>query len=187
MVISFSVRRTERLKRADVYNEGLIAGKEEVKMNSKVIAKQIINFNKANFDNTFDAITVLQNHSEKMVDLFLEQATLFPPEGKKVIAEWMESFRKGRKDFKVSVDDNFKTVEDFFVSSVNAMDFPVCNFMEKANAYSEDAPAEIKKESVDRSDKALNQTVVKKETGSKGKTGVGIIKKVRRTAKAVKK
>lgn len=156
-------------------------------MNSKVIAKQIINFNKANFDNTFDAITVLQNHSEKMVDLFLEQATIFPPEGKKVIAEWMESFRKGRKDFKVSVDDHFKTVEDFFVSSVNAMDFPVCNSMEKANAYLGDVPAETRKASAGRGDKATSKIAAKKEIVITGKSRDRMTKTVRRTAKAVKK
>ena len=43
-------------------------------MHPKMIAKQIIDFNKATFDNTFDALTALQDHSEKMVRLFLEKA-----------------------------------------------------------------------------------------------------------------
>lgn len=90
-------------------------------MHSKIIAKQIIDFNKAAFDSTFDAITALQDHSEKMVKLFLEKASFFPPEGKKVITEWMDAYKKGKKDFRESVDDSFKIVEDYFVDSANAI------------------------------------------------------------------
>lgn len=39
-------------------------------MHPKMIAKKIIDFNKSNFDNTFEAVNVLQDHSERMVDLF---------------------------------------------------------------------------------------------------------------------
>lgn len=168
-------------------------------MHLKMIAKQIIDFNKATFDNTFDTITALQDHSEKMVRLFLEKASLFPPEGKKVIAEWMEIYKEGKKDFKKSVDNSFKTVEDFFVDSANAMGFSIYGLIEKTDQSVEEVTDKIKKASievVDKSiqpiaivaDKAVKQgTIAKKETVAKGKTGTFSAKAVRKTAKPVKK
>lgn len=168
-------------------------------MNPQMIAKQIIDFNKATFDNTFDTITLLQNHSEKMVGLFLEKATFFPPEGKKVIAEWMESYKKGRKDFKVSVDDSFKNVEDFFIGSVNVMGLSINGLMGKTDSCLSEFTDEIKKASVEVVDKSI-QTVatvadeavkqpvaMKKKTVIEGKSGTRIVKAVSKTAKAVKK
>lgn len=102
-------------------------------MHPKTIAKQIIDFNKANFDNAFNAIIMLQDHSEQMVGLFLEKATFFPPEGKRVITEWLESYKRGSKDFKDVIDNSFKTVEDYFVSAANVMDFPVYGFANQAD------------------------------------------------------
>lgn len=87
------------------------------KMENKTIARQIIDFNKATFDNTFDAVTILQSHSEKMVNIFLEKATFFPEEGKKAITEWIESYKKGRNDYKAVVEEGFKSVENWFAHS----------------------------------------------------------------------
>lgn len=83
-------------------------------MDPKQIAKQMIQFNKAAFDNTFEAMTTLQEQTEKMVTMFLEQVPLIPAEGKKAINEWLKAYKKGRTDFKAAVDDNYKKVEEFF-------------------------------------------------------------------------
>jgi polyhydroxyalkanoate synthesis regulator phasin len=83
-------------------------------MEQKQIVKQMIDFNKTTFENTFNAITMLQDQTEKMVNMFLQQATWLPEEGKKVLNEWIAAFKKGRNDFKSGVDENFKKVEDFF-------------------------------------------------------------------------
>jgi hypothetical protein len=78
--------------------------------------KQMINFNKTAFDNSFNALVTLQEQTEKMVNGFLEQATWLPEEGKKVTLDWVKAYRKGCEDFKKTVDENFKKVEDFFAS-----------------------------------------------------------------------
>jgi len=92
-------------------------------MNPKMIAKQIIDFDKAAFDKTFDALTAFQSHSEKMMNLFLEKTNLLPSEGKKVMREWMDAYEKGKNDFKESVDNSFKTIEHFLVGSAETADF----------------------------------------------------------------
>jgi hypothetical protein len=81
------------------------------------MAKQMIDFHKATFDNTFNAMVTLQEQTEKMVSLFLEQAAWMPDDGKKAVSDWVSAYKKGREDFKKSVDDNFKKVEKFFVSN----------------------------------------------------------------------
>jgi len=86
-------------------------------MNPMQIAKQMIQFNKMTFDNAFDAMTVLQEQTEKMMSGFMEQAPWIPAEGKKVIIDWIKAYKKGRNDFKAAVEDNYKKVEDFFAGS----------------------------------------------------------------------
>lgn len=83
-------------------------------MEPKQFAKQMIQFNKAAFDNTFNAMAVLQEQTEKMVNSFMEQSAWMPAEGKKAVADWVKAYKRGRDDFKAAVDDNYKKVEEFF-------------------------------------------------------------------------
>jgi hypothetical protein len=87
-------------------------------MDPKQIANQMIQFNKTAFDNTFNAMTVLQEQTEKMVNMFLEQQSPWmPAEGKKAVTDWIKAYKRGREDFKAAVDDNYKKVEDFFAGT----------------------------------------------------------------------
>lgn len=83
-------------------------------MDPKQIAKQMIQFNKTFFDNSFDAMTVMHEQTEKMIGTYLEQVPMIPVEGKKAIADWMKSYKKSREEFKSAVEKNYKKVEDFF-------------------------------------------------------------------------
>ncbi|MGV8059508.1 MAG: hypothetical protein AB2L12_16025 [Smithellaceae bacterium] len=83
-------------------------------MDTKQIAKQMIAFNKAAFDNNFSAMNALHEQTEKIINKFWEKSPVFPEEGKKAISEWMKAYKKGCEDFKNVVDENFKKVEDFF-------------------------------------------------------------------------
>jgi polyhydroxyalkanoate synthesis regulator phasin len=83
-------------------------------MEQEKITKQMIEFHKATFDNTFNAMTILQEQTEKMVNMFLEQAPWFPAEGKEAVNEWLKTYKKGREAFKASVNESYKKVEEFF-------------------------------------------------------------------------
>jgi polyhydroxyalkanoate synthesis regulator phasin len=85
-------------------------------MDQKKLFKQMIDFQKASFDNSFNALAKIQEQGEKMVDMFLNQAGWLPEEGKKAVQEWMKAYKKGREDLKGTVEDNFKKVKDFFGS-----------------------------------------------------------------------
>lgn len=83
-------------------------------MEQKQMAKQIMDFNKKAFDNSFSAMSALQDQTEKLVFNILDKAAWFPEEGKKVINDWVISYKKGRDDFKASADESYKKVADFF-------------------------------------------------------------------------
>ena len=74
----------------------------------------MVDFYKASFDNSFKAMTMLQEQNEKMVELFLKQSAWLPDEGRKAISDWIGSYKKGRDEFKRMVDEGFKSVENFF-------------------------------------------------------------------------
>jgi polyhydroxyalkanoate synthesis regulator phasin len=76
--------------------------------------KQMITFNKTAFDNSYNAMVTLQEQTEKMANNFLDQASWLPEEGKKVTLDWIKAYKKACEDFKKTVDENFKRVEDFF-------------------------------------------------------------------------
>ena len=83
-------------------------------MDPKQIAKQMIAFNKAAFDNNFNAMNSLHEQTERLINKFWEKSPIFPEEGRKAISEWIKTYKKGCEDFKKTVDDNFQKVDDFF-------------------------------------------------------------------------
>jgi predicted aminopeptidase len=86
-------------------------------MDQKQIARQMIQFNKTAFDNSFNAMTMVYEQNAKMIGTFLEQATWLPKEGKKAISDWMQTYKKGCEDFKKLVNDNYEKVEAFFAGA----------------------------------------------------------------------
>jgi len=86
-------------------------------MDQKQMAKQMVQFNKTAFDNSFNAMKMVYEQNEKMAESFLQQATWLPEDGKKAIQDWLKTYKKGVDDFKKMVDDSYQKVEDFFSSA----------------------------------------------------------------------
>ncbi len=79
------------------------------------MAKQVIEFQKATFDNTFNAITMVQDQTEQAFNKLLGTGMWpLPEEGKKAVNEWVQTFKKGREEFKKAMEDGFQKVEHFF-------------------------------------------------------------------------
>jgi len=91
--------------------------RENTRMNSKNMMKEMVDFNKMAFDNLFNAMNILQDQMEKIVSMYPEKAPWFPEEGKKLITDWVKDYKKGRDDFKAIVDDNYKKAEQFFAKN----------------------------------------------------------------------
>ena len=81
------------------------------------MAKQMIDFNKATFDNTFSAMVLLQEQTERMIKNFMDQSTSLPEEGKKTLNEWVQAYKTGREQFKKAVDESFGKVEEYFAEA----------------------------------------------------------------------
>lgn len=82
-------------------------------MEQKQMLQQMMDFNKTVLDNYFNAMTLLQEQTERMTNLSLEQATMLPREGKKALTEWLKACRKGGEIYKKAVDDGFQKMEAF--------------------------------------------------------------------------
>jgi hypothetical protein len=80
----------------------------------KQMLKQMVDFNKAAFDNALNNMAMLQGQMESIINTFVNQSTGMTEEGKKAAKEWASIYKKGFEDFKRSVDDNFKKVDYFF-------------------------------------------------------------------------
>lgn len=83
-------------------------------MEASKFTKQMIDFQKSTFDNSFSAMVLMQDQTERLARTILEQATWLPEQGKKAIDEWISAYKEGREKFKKTVDDSFQKVEEFF-------------------------------------------------------------------------
>ena len=83
-------------------------------MDQKQILKQMIEFNQATFNNTFQAMILLQDQFERVAQTAIEQANWLPAEGRKAIENWVEAFKTGRDNYKSYVEDSYKKVEKYF-------------------------------------------------------------------------
>jgi hypothetical protein len=82
-------------------------------MDQKDVMRQMLKFNKSAFDNTFTAMVLLQEQLDRMVKMFLDQATWVPKEGKQAITDWVKAYKKRGEDFKKAMDDGFKKLDDY--------------------------------------------------------------------------
>mgnify|MGYP007065675266 FL=1 len=74
----------------------------------------MIEFNKGAFNNAFNAMVMIQDQTETLAETMLNQATWMPAEGKKAMQDWVNSFKKGRDDYKKAIDEAFVKVEEYF-------------------------------------------------------------------------
>lgn len=79
--------------------------------------KQMTDFNRSIFDNTFDIMAMLQDQTEGVANSFLDQASWVPEEGKKLISEWVKAYKSGCSGYKDMVDQCFNTMEGGFGAS----------------------------------------------------------------------
>jgi hypothetical protein len=77
------------------------------------IWNDLMQVNQAALENAFTAVTLVQEQTERMLHLTLDQAALLPREGKKVFTEWVKVWGKGNETFKKAVDYSFRQMEGF--------------------------------------------------------------------------
>ena len=89
-------------------------------MDQKDVFRQMVKFNKQTFENTFNTLVVFQDQSEVLFNSMLDRATWLPEDGKKAVNDWVKAYKKSREDFRNSVNDGFKKLEEFVTKSYGA-------------------------------------------------------------------
>jgi hypothetical protein len=82
-------------------------------MDYTTIAKQMADVYKSTLDRSNSAMAMIQENTEKMLNLSLEKSPWFPEEGKKFVNAWMKAYKKGFDDLKVAADEQYKKMEAF--------------------------------------------------------------------------
>ena len=85
-------------------------------MDQSQFAKQMIDFQKTTFDNVYNSMVMLQDHTEKLASTVFEQATWIPEESSRLVTQWIKIFKKGRNDYKLAVDDIYTRIEDLITA-----------------------------------------------------------------------
>lgn len=73
----------------------------------------MIDFQKTIFDNSYNAITVIQDHNEKMMYGFLKQLPWVADENKKPLEDSISFIKKARAEYKKNVDQGFLKLQEF--------------------------------------------------------------------------
>ena len=81
----------------------------------------MIEFNKSLMDNTFNAISTIQDQSANMFTTFMDKANWLPEDGKKAINDWVSAYQKGRNEFKMATEKKYEKVADYFMREENIM------------------------------------------------------------------
>jgi hypothetical protein len=76
--------------------------------------KQMLEFYKSVFYNTFNALTLLQEQTERMINMPLEQGAMLPREGVKVFTAWLKVCRNGSEIYQKAVDEAFRRQQSSF-------------------------------------------------------------------------
>ncbi len=81
-------------------------------METTKFAKQTLGFQKTILENSFNAMIMIQDQTEKMVNGYLDQLPWVTVEGKKSLQASIDIAKKARDDFKKAVDDGFHKMEE---------------------------------------------------------------------------
>jgi gas vesicle protein len=90
-------------------------------MDNKKMVKQMIDLHKTSFKNSFSTMVMLQNQAEKLMKTLVDHTPGISDEGKKVIDQWTDAYKKGIDDLKKAIDDGYDKIEAFFDSNAMVM------------------------------------------------------------------
>ena len=83
-------------------------------MQSNEMLKQMIDFNKAAYENAFKNINMLQEQMEKAIHLCIDQTAGMSEVRKTAAKDWVSMYKKGFDDVKKLMDDNYRKMGMFF-------------------------------------------------------------------------
>jgi hypothetical protein len=81
-------------------------------METTQFVKQALGIQKTILENSFNAMTMIQDQTETMLNGYLNQLPMVTADGKKSMQTSFDMAKKARDDFKKSVDDGFSKFEE---------------------------------------------------------------------------
>jgi hypothetical protein len=82
-------------------------------MAPKKMIKQMTEFNKTAYENSFKGIALFQEQAEKMTKTMIDQATWLPDESKNALESWATAYKSAYDNFKTMMDESFKKAEEY--------------------------------------------------------------------------
>ena len=79
-------------------------------METQKIAKQMIDFQRTMFNNTCNAVTVIQDNSESMMNGYLKQFPWLTDEARKPLNDSMTFFKESKNNYQKIVDEGFQNL-----------------------------------------------------------------------------
>ena len=83
-------------------------------MKQSILLRQIIDFNKASFDNSFNTMELIHGQSEMIANEFCSQTERSSEEVKAVLSKWGKLFRKNSEELKKAVDEGYMKLSVLF-------------------------------------------------------------------------
>ena len=90
-------------------------------MENKKMMGKMIDLHKTSFKNCFSTMIMLQNQAEKLMKTLVDHTHGISDEGKKVIDQWTDAYKKGIGDLKKAIDEGYDKVEEFFDNNAMVM------------------------------------------------------------------
>ncbi len=76
-------------------------------MHQMELTKEMLDFQKSVFDNSYSALLLAQMQAENVANAMYMQAQWIPEEAKRLIDQMTQALKKGQKDFKEIADQNY--------------------------------------------------------------------------------
>lgn len=81
-------------------------------METQKIAKQVIGFQRTMFNNTCNAISVMQDNSESMMNSFLKQFPWLTDDARKPLNESISFIKESKNNYQKMVDEGFQNLAE---------------------------------------------------------------------------
>lgn len=86
------------------------------------VTREMFNIFKSSAEATFGTISTLQNQTERMANLLLDQAGTLQSEGRKHLQEWLASTKKSQEELKTAYTKGMNSITEILSSKGMAED-----------------------------------------------------------------
>jgi hypothetical protein len=133
-------------------------------MYPKIMIKQILDFNRKAFEDSFNAVAAIEEQSEKALSFFREESPFFPEQSKKMIEDWIKTYKNGMDNFKINMNSRLKFIEDCLLKAYEEMEWSL-------KSAAEQTPPVTNTNRSPKKESAGKKTVSRKRAGIKKTTG----------------